>query len=234
MPQNFRKFFNQIYAGAEPSVQDLKYMKDILGIKLIVSLDQEAATKLAPFIKQLGIKHVIIPIEPSARIGDSIRFLRRYIVNILDNQQPAYIHCKYGKDRTGLALAMYRVLKHGWSCDNAIAEAKRYGYGTGISLQVQNLWYTLLCTLAQKGDIGNLFLPDIGTLHRNQFDGGNIPPAFFPMQSFAPYASTGEAVLDTPRQEQIEGDLPMVGQYNNVGPMRGWGPVENSGILQII
>lgn len=235
MPQNFRKFFNQIYAGGAPSDKDLEYLKNILGVKLIVSLDQEVATKIAPMIKRLGMAHVVIPIVPSAVMDDNLKYLQRNIVRLLDNQQPVYIHCLYGKDRTGLALALYRVQKHGWDCQAALAEAKRYNYGTGISPIVQKLWEKMLCTLSQKGDVGNIYLPDAGNLVRTEYEGGNPAPLYFQQQSFAPYSSDVEG---TPVHDPVglppAPEIPSIGTYNNVGAIRGTGPVENSGILTII
>lgn len=39
------------------------------------------------------------------------------------------IHCKHGSDRTGLVVAMYRIIVQGWSREEAINEMKLGGYG---------------------------------------------------------------------------------------------------------
>ena len=41
--------------------------------------------------------------------------------------QPCYVHCEAGKGRTGVATACYRMAVEGWSSDQAIAEAKKFG-----------------------------------------------------------------------------------------------------------
>jgi protein tyrosine phosphatase (PTP) superfamily phosphohydrolase (DUF442 family) len=41
--------------------------------------------------------------------------------------QPVFVHCQAGKDRTGLVVAVYRILVDGWSVNHAIAERTMFG-----------------------------------------------------------------------------------------------------------
>lgn len=41
---------------------------------------------------------------------------------------PVFIHCRQGRDRTGLEVAMYRILVQGWTRERAIAELREHGY----------------------------------------------------------------------------------------------------------
>jgi len=41
--------------------------------------------------------------------------------------QPVFVHCQAGMDRTGLVVAVYRILVDGWSVEDAIAERKAFG-----------------------------------------------------------------------------------------------------------
>ena len=38
-----------------------------------------------------------------------------------------FMHCQAGMDRTGLVVAVYRILVDGWSVEDAIAERKAFG-----------------------------------------------------------------------------------------------------------
>ena len=166
--------------------------------------------------------------------------MQRNIVNILSNNQPIYVHCLHGSDRTGLALALYRILKNNWTCKAAIAEAKRFQYGQRISQQTQKNWETFLCALTVDS---NAIEDDITVKMRENFDSGNIAPAFNPQQSFAPFEFIDSSSFNKIDRSQYRQDLlreilhqqlPLIGLYNNLGPMRGFGPVENSGMLQLI
>jgi protein tyrosine/serine phosphatase len=46
----------------------------------------------------------------------------------LDQKQKIYIHCRRGKDRTGLICGLWRVLEHGLSIDEAIDEWRSLGH----------------------------------------------------------------------------------------------------------
>lgn len=48
----------------------------------------------------------------------------------LDLGSVVYIHCKWGKDRTGMVCAAYRILKQGWSVESAIEELHSFGFHT--------------------------------------------------------------------------------------------------------
>src|SRR5262245_12259235 len=51
------------------------------------------------------------------------------VLSIIDSpdNQPVFIHCKRGSDRTGTIAAVYRISHDGWTADRAITEAKQYG-----------------------------------------------------------------------------------------------------------
>ena len=42
--------------------------------------------------------------------------------------QPIFVHCRLGKDRTGLVIALYRVLYQQWDACTAWKEWKSFGY----------------------------------------------------------------------------------------------------------
>ena len=50
-------------------------------------------------------------------------------MSILDTpeNQPLFVHCRLGADRTGLIIAVYRIVHDGWTSERAKAEAKHYG-----------------------------------------------------------------------------------------------------------
>ena len=51
------------------------------------------------------------------------------VLTIIDapENQPVFVHCRRGADRTGTIIACYRITHDGWNADQAKKEARRYG-----------------------------------------------------------------------------------------------------------
>ena len=59
-----------------------------------------------------------------AQIADVLRTIRER-----QKEGAVLVHCYHGADRTGLVVAMYRVIYQGWSLDAARSEMIDGGYG---------------------------------------------------------------------------------------------------------
>jgi protein tyrosine/serine phosphatase len=57
---------------------------------------------------------------------DVIAFLR---LAVDPQRQPIFVHCLHGADRTGMVVAVYRVVVEGWSKEEALREMTLGGYG---------------------------------------------------------------------------------------------------------
>lgn len=56
--------------------------------------------------------------------------VRRFLKLVRDSdRRPLVVHCQHGADRTGMMLAIYRIVEQGWSKDDAIREMTEGGYG---------------------------------------------------------------------------------------------------------
>jgi protein tyrosine/serine phosphatase len=47
-------------------------------------------------------------------------------------QRPVFIHCMQGRDRTGLEIAVYRVVMENWSREDALRELYAHGYNWAL------------------------------------------------------------------------------------------------------
>lgn len=60
------------------------------------------------------------------------------VLHVLDEAQAkgaVLMHCKHGRDRTGLMAAMYRMVIQGWSKPEAINEMRTGGYGDPANME---------------------------------------------------------------------------------------------------
>lgn len=155
MIRRLRKVNEHLYRGSAPSVEDVIFLNKKLGIKKIVSLDAAAGKRIDRATKLLGINHVMLPIDINRKTS-LINFLNQDISDLFDKGGPTYVHCQEGKDRTGLAVALYRCEEQGWSCEKALKEAKKLGFGVGVNPRVVKLYMKIInkaCGCNDKHDI---------------------------------------------------------------------------------
>jgi tyrosine-protein phosphatase SIW14 len=126
---NFHTVNANLYRGAQLNENGVKQLA-ALGVKTIIDLRGEDATmeKEKIWARSADVRFVNIPLsnwfEPSdAKIAKILS-----IINDASNQ-PVFVHCKRGADRTGTIIAVYRITHDGWTAKQASAEAKSLGFG---------------------------------------------------------------------------------------------------------
>jgi hypothetical protein len=127
---------DNIFFTKEPSESDLKIAFDVHKIRHILSLDRTVATRVAERLKLLGydklVKHTIHHISPGSPAGEGqILFdnIRQFL-----SDRPVLIHCLYGQDRTGFALAAWLIKEKNYNPCQAVSEVENVtGYGKGIT-----------------------------------------------------------------------------------------------------
>jgi protein tyrosine/serine phosphatase len=113
-----------LYRGAVPSNVALEELH-AQGIKLVVDLREKGGDTLRERqeVTALGMHYVSVPLSPwSAPTPDQVRSVLSFFGN-----QPIFVHCRRGKDRTGTIIACYRIQHDGWSNTRALEEANHYG-----------------------------------------------------------------------------------------------------------
>lgn len=156
MLKNFHLVRENLYRGAAPSLADIITLKNKFGIEKIISLDKPSGEYIKPLCKKIGIEQIIIPLN--VRDKSSVKYLLKHnISKLIDEGVPTFVHCKRGKDRTGLFIALCRCLLDKWNCKKAIREAKELGFGTGIDGSMEKLYMKLICRADTDPDTNNAY-----------------------------------------------------------------------------
>jgi tyrosine-protein phosphatase SIW14 len=127
---NFGKINKNLFRGGQPTGAGLKKLKDIYNVKSIVYLrgaDEKAEIekKLA---KAVGIDFQSFFLNNWFAPKDAqINAILAFIDNPAN--QPVFVHCKRGADRTGTVIAVYRILHEGKTAKEAFDEAKDFHFG---------------------------------------------------------------------------------------------------------
>lgn len=122
-----------LYRSAQPGIDGLEILNQQLArrygmpmeIKTVISLRNNAGD--GALVKPVGVRYEQIRFDTwHVKDEDVKRFLQ--LVRDPKNQ-PILLHCKHGADRTGMMVAIYRVVEQGWSKQAAIAEMTQGGFG---------------------------------------------------------------------------------------------------------
>ncbi len=122
--QNLYRVADGLYRGAQPKQQGFASLR-AMGIKTVIDL--RAGHDETEQCETHALDYVRIPMRAwKYDDEDVIRFLR--IVQRSESR-PVFVHCRRGADRTGMVIAVYRVVLEGWSKQDAVREMRKGGYG---------------------------------------------------------------------------------------------------------
>jgi protein tyrosine/serine phosphatase len=124
---NFHRINEALFRGAQPKPGGLDLLRQS-GIKTIVNLrdDDRRAQEEGTNARRAGLRYFNIPLGRWSRPDDKEIEQVLSVINTPENQ-PVFVHCQHGADRTGVVIAVYRMAHDGWSSERAKNEAKHYG-----------------------------------------------------------------------------------------------------------
>jgi tyrosine-protein phosphatase SIW14 len=122
---NFAEVSPKLFRGGQPGADGLKALKK-MGIDIIVDMRGSKSSHEQRAVKELGMEYVAIPWHcPFPADPIFARFLKL----IQDNpKKKIFVHCRLGDDRTGMAIAAYRMADEGWSAEEALKEMRAFGF----------------------------------------------------------------------------------------------------------
>jgi protein-tyrosine phosphatase len=124
---NFGLVAGRIYRGEQPKGEDYTALAS-LGVTTVIDLRLDARSKSRAEAEAAGLTYVNIPIDDkkSPTDGDVVAFL-----GTLDKAKgKVYVHCAGGRHRTGSMVAVYRMVREGWSIEKAYDEMLAYDFYT--------------------------------------------------------------------------------------------------------
>lgn len=112
-----------IYRGAQPLQEGYETLKS-MGIKTVINLRNHSEKKE---VEAAGMRSIEVPLSVLRDVD--IKVIDKIIDMMTDPaNQPVYVHCRQGQDRTGIVIAAYRMKVEGWSLKEAGAEMQAFGF----------------------------------------------------------------------------------------------------------
>lgn len=127
---NFTKVADKLWRGAQPDGKDPEVFRRLAdaGVKTVINLRHDHDD--FPLLQNTSIRYLRLPMRAwNPETEDLVLFLsalRRLFAD--PNGWPVYVHCAEGRDRTGYAIAAYRIIEEGWDADDAIHEMFDFRY----------------------------------------------------------------------------------------------------------
>jgi len=107
---NLHKVNDGLYRSAQPTAEGMKALQ-AMGIRTVLNLRQFHWNREELVGTDLLSEHTPLPTWSLQEI-DAVRFLR---IATDPQKTPVLVHCKYGADRTGALIAVYRIAVQGWT-----------------------------------------------------------------------------------------------------------------------
>jgi tyrosine-protein phosphatase SIW14 len=124
---NFQRVNDLLFRGGQPKPGGYARLAR-LGVRTVVNLrdDDERARSEGEEARAAGLRYYNVPFGRLGRPSDvEVEHVLRLIGE--SENQPVFVHCHRGADRTGLVVAIYRMTHDGWTAERAQEEANHLG-----------------------------------------------------------------------------------------------------------
>jgi len=113
-----------IYRGAQPGPEGYETLRK-MGIRTVIDL--RITENEQRQVEDAGMRAIALPIAMS-RDGLREKVDRAVALMADPDNQPVFVHCRHGQDRTGIVVAAYRMKEEGWSLADAETEMQSFGF----------------------------------------------------------------------------------------------------------
>lgn len=120
-----------IFRGAQPEPNGYATLAN-MGVRSVINLRSRNEEKEA--VEARGMRSFWVPLNAYGDVDPEI--IRKAVALMADPaNRPVYVHCRQGRDRTGVVVAVYRMEIDGWSPEEAEEEMQAYGF--------HDIWFQL-------------------------------------------------------------------------------------------
>jgi protein tyrosine/serine phosphatase len=137
--ENFHEVRSGLFRGGHPDTSGIAVLQN-LGVKTIVDLeidngieaDTDDITQELDDAAKANITVLRFPMSAFDSPDDEFDHMIDQIMTTLADPSlgPIYVHCAHGQDRTGLVIALERVIDEGWAPQDAHDEMLQMGFHT--------------------------------------------------------------------------------------------------------
>jgi protein tyrosine phosphatase (PTP) superfamily phosphohydrolase (DUF442 family) len=128
---DFGEVTPRLYRGGQPSPEGLAALSK-MGVKIVVDLRGSRQKNEQQEAEKLGMQYVSIPAHcPFPKDEPFAKFIALMREN---SGKKVFVHCRLGDDRTGMAVAAYRMSEEHWSADEALKEMQKFGFSASHHL----------------------------------------------------------------------------------------------------
>ncbi|MXV13923.1 protein tyrosine phosphatase [Pedobacter sp. HMF7056] len=121
--RNFHQVDTGVYRSEQPGSTDF-FEFEKTGIREVINLRRLRNDRKKAKNTKLALHH--IPMKAAAINNAEVM---KALTLIRDRKGPVLIHCWHGSDRTGMLVAMYRMVFQDWTKDDAINEMTKGNFG---------------------------------------------------------------------------------------------------------
>ena len=131
---------DELYRSGQPTARQLENMLRQYKVGVVISLRRDRPADLpiiaeeVEFLRSRGIEFRQIP----TGTPPSPEQVRAFVAAINDPTlpRPLLIHCEAGRTRTGAMVAIWRMVRQGWTNEQALAEAREHGLSDADTVKV--------------------------------------------------------------------------------------------------
>jgi len=134
----------KLYRSGLPDARLLDYARQRYGIQHVVSLRGPA--EVHAHANELGMKVTVRLWGTDKLPADDLKML----LALFDGNERVLVHCHAGRDRSGYAIAVYRIRRQHWSMERAIQEMEAHGHSRRARVETEQVLRAALDALPEQ------------------------------------------------------------------------------------